>query len=81
MGLNPRTPGSRPEPKTDTQPLSHPGVPIPWFLLNDGIHLLRLNRGVTTWRETDSFSVLTLQALIVEDLSFLRPLEGLVISL
>ena len=24
--LNPRTPGSRPEPKTDTQPLSHPGI-------------------------------------------------------
>ena len=27
-GLNPRTPGSRPEPKADAQPLSHPGVPI-----------------------------------------------------
>ena len=26
MGLNPRTPESRPEPKTDAQPLSHPGV-------------------------------------------------------
>ena len=26
-GLNPRTPGSCPEPKADTQPLSHPGVP------------------------------------------------------
>ena len=26
-GLDPRTPGSRPEPKTDTQLLSHPGVP------------------------------------------------------
>ena len=25
-GLNPGTPGSRPEPKTDAQPLSHPGV-------------------------------------------------------
>ena len=28
VGLDPRTPGSHPEPKTDTQPLSHPGVPI-----------------------------------------------------
>ena len=28
VGLNPRTPGSRPEPKTDAQPLSHPGVPF-----------------------------------------------------
>ena len=26
-GLNPRTPGSRPEPNTDTQPLSHPSAP------------------------------------------------------
>ena len=26
VGLNPRTPGSRPEPKADAQPLSHPGV-------------------------------------------------------
>ena len=26
-GLYPRTPGSHPEPKSDTQPLSHPGVP------------------------------------------------------
>ena len=27
-GLNPRTPGSRPEPKADAQPLSHPGAPV-----------------------------------------------------
>ena len=27
-GLNPRTPGSHPEPKAGTQPLSHPGVPV-----------------------------------------------------
>ena len=26
-GLDPRTPGSQPEPKIDTQPLSHPGAP------------------------------------------------------
>ena len=26
-GLYPRTLGSQPEPKADTQPLSHPGVP------------------------------------------------------
>ena len=26
-GLDPRTPGSHPEPKADAQPLSHPGVP------------------------------------------------------
>ena len=25
-GLDPRTPGSQPEPKADTQPLSHPGA-------------------------------------------------------
>ena len=27
VGLNPRTPGSGPEPKANAQPLSHPGVP------------------------------------------------------
>ena len=27
MGFNPRTPGSRPEPKADAEPLSHSGVP------------------------------------------------------
>ena len=26
-GLNPGTPGSQPEPKVDTQPLSHPSIP------------------------------------------------------
>ena len=26
MGLHPGTPGSRPEPKADTQPLNHPGI-------------------------------------------------------
>ena len=26
-GLDPRTPGSRPAPKADTQPLSHPAAP------------------------------------------------------
>ena len=29
VGLDPRTPGSCPEPKADAQPLSHPGVPPP----------------------------------------------------
>ena len=27
-GLDPRTPGSRPEPKTEAQPLSYPGIPV-----------------------------------------------------
>ena len=26
-GLDPKTPGSHPEPKADAQPLSHPGAP------------------------------------------------------
>ena len=38
-GLEPRTPGSRPEPKADAQLLSHPGVP--------GL-ISKLNR--TAWR-------------------------------
>ena len=28
MGLHPETPGSCPEPKADTQLLSHPGAPV-----------------------------------------------------
>ena len=32
VGLNPRTPGSLPEPKADAQPLSHPGVPNKFFV-------------------------------------------------
>ena len=28
VGLDPRTPGSHPEPKADAQLLNHPGVPI-----------------------------------------------------
>ena len=30
-GLDPRTPGSRSEPKADAQPLSHPGIPRDQF--------------------------------------------------
>ena len=33
VGLDPRTVGSRPEPKAGTQPLSHPGVPEYSFFL------------------------------------------------
>ena len=32
VGLDPKIPGSRPEPKADAQPLNYPGVP-PIFLL------------------------------------------------
>ena len=31
VGLDPRTPGSRPEPKEDAQPLSHSGIPLIQF--------------------------------------------------
>ena len=34
-GFDPRTPGSRPEPKADAQPLSHPGVPPPTIFRKD----------------------------------------------
>ena len=32
-GLDPRTPGSRPELKADAQPLGHPGIPGNAFLM------------------------------------------------
>ena len=35
MGLDPRTPGSRPEPKADAPPLSHPGIP-PFIIFECG---------------------------------------------
>ena len=33
-GLDPGSPGSRPEPKADVQPLSHPGIPIANFYIS-----------------------------------------------
>ena len=35
VGLDPRTPGSHPEPKADTQPLSHPGIAESLFKLEN----------------------------------------------
>ena len=32
VGLDPGTPGSHPEPKAGTKPLSHPGIPYPIVL-------------------------------------------------
>ena len=38
VGLDPGTTGSRPEPKEDTQPLSHPGIPtINLFILKNAL--------------------------------------------
>ena len=36
-GLHPRTPGSHPEPKADTHPLSHPGA-LSHFIFKRGEH-------------------------------------------
>ena len=41
VGLHPRTPGSRPEPKAAAQPLNHPGAP--------GNLLLKLILGKPGW--------------------------------
>ena len=35
VGLSPRTLGSQPEPKADTQPLSHPGTTLCYILKGD----------------------------------------------
>ena len=32
VGLDPGSSGSGPEPKVDTQPLSHPGIPLSPFI-------------------------------------------------
>ena len=44
--LDPRTPGSRPEPKVDAQPLSHLGVPVLIFLYRNTLNLWWLH---ITW--------------------------------
>ena len=52
MGLDPGTPGSRPEPKADAQPLSHPGIPrerILEALLDSVEDLLRSNGTKCVW--------------------------------
>ena len=43
VGLDPRTPGSRPGPKADAQPLGNPGIPITDFktTLFIMIHLIK----------------------------------------
>ena len=43
--LDPRTPGSRPGPKTDAKPLSHPG--IPFFILLKAIPWNRSSRSTS----------------------------------
>ena len=39
VGLDPRTPGSCPEPEADPQPLSHPEVPINIISMNILVHV------------------------------------------
>ena len=43
VGLDPRTPGSCPEPKTDAQPLSPPGVPKSFFKITKMVNIFLLN--------------------------------------
>ena len=39
-GLHPRTPGSQPELKANTQPLSHPGTPISFLFMVEKYSIL-----------------------------------------
>ena len=38
-GLDPRTPGSHPGPKTGAKPLSHPGIPSSKFSIRLGLNI------------------------------------------
>ena len=38
MGLDPRTPGSRPEPKASAKLLSHPGIPVIYLFMMLFLH-------------------------------------------
>ena len=62
MGLNPKTLGSRPGPKADAQPLSHPGVPMQNF--RGMLHLLlSVTQLCLFWGTgTESYSLLYLQS-------------------
>ena len=42
-GLDPRTPGSRPEPKADAQPLSNPDIPVARFSCASVIKFMFMN--------------------------------------
>ena len=53
VGLDPGTMGSRPEPKADAQPLSHPGVPGILFF-KKGFYLFERVRGTQTEVEAGS---------------------------
>ena len=49
VGLDPITPGSRPEPKADAERLSHPGAPILAIFLNNTLFVCELGK---KYRET-----------------------------
>ena len=40
VGPDPRTPGSRPEPKLEAQPLSHPGAPKNYIFISGRSHYI-----------------------------------------
>ena len=43
VGLDPRTLGSRPEPKAEAQPWSHPGVPERYILKRNLSNIVKYN--------------------------------------
>ena len=46
-GLDPGTPGSQPDPKAGTQPLTHPGIPI--HLLSQTVPEFQEFRSILDW--------------------------------
>ena len=57
MGLNPRTPGSRPGPKAGTKPLSHPGCPCLFFKFYLFTHERHTERETETQAEEEAGSM------------------------
>ena len=58
MGLDPRSPGSRPGPKAGTEPLSHPGIPSDSFNESQIIFLLlEVNPLALAFNERESLVV------------------------
>ena len=58
--LDPRTPGSRPEPKADAQPLSHPGIPESYQIFKEFTAFLHNGFQKVGWQgELQTHSILT----------------------
>ena len=65
VGLDPRTPGSHPRLKTDTKPLSHPGVPK---LDHSDLHLALITPFTPRFFFSCGYRIIDCRAIGISDL-------------